>query len=166
MVLQVAHNAHPNDTEILCALVAFHRDARNDAQAAQFAQKTQKIHSGQQSWPKLFLGRRLDGVGSTVSIACRLQQWNRRSVRFPGLRPVTNPLQSLLGRIFNGSVLISYPADTTHSCRAGSVPVNGCSVTRTDCCDGNPLRRIGDEQQLTVYSATVCCSVPKLPLGL
>jgi len=114
MVLQVAHNAHPNDTEMLSALVAFHRDARNGAQATQFAQKTQKIHSGQQSWPKLFLGSRLDGVGSTVSTACRLQQWHRRSVRFPGLRPVTNPLQSLPGRIFNGSfaqaALVGHPA--------------------------------------------------------
>jgi hypothetical protein len=38
------------------------------------------------------------------------------------------------------------------------------SVTGTDCCDGNPLRRIGDEQKLTAYPATVCCSAAKLPL--
>jgi len=42
--------------------------------------------------------------------------------------------------------------------------MNGCSVTGADCCDGNPLRRIGDEQKLTAYPATVCCSVAKLPL--
>jgi predicted CXXCH cytochrome family protein len=39
MVLQGAHNAHPNDTDILSALVAFHRDEGNSAQAARYAQK-------------------------------------------------------------------------------------------------------------------------------
>jgi len=29
-----------------------------------------------------------------------------------------------------------------------------------------PAAANGDEQELTAYSATVCCSVPKLPLGL
>jgi predicted Zn-dependent protease len=39
MVLQGAHNAHPNDRDILSALVAFNRDACNDEQAARYAQK-------------------------------------------------------------------------------------------------------------------------------
>ena len=39
MVLQGAHNAHPNDRDILSALVAFNRDAGNDKQAARYAQK-------------------------------------------------------------------------------------------------------------------------------
>ena len=42
--------------------------------------------------------------------------------------------------------------------------MNDRCVTGADCCDGNPLRRIGDEQKLTAYPATVCCSVAKLPL--
>ena len=46
----------------------------------------------------------------------------------------------------------------------GSHQGNVRSVTGADCCDGNPLRRIGDEQKLTAYPATVCCSVAKLPL--
>ena len=41
MVLQGAHNAHPVNTDILSALVAFHRDAGNSAQAARYAQKLQ-----------------------------------------------------------------------------------------------------------------------------
>ena len=43
MVLQGAHNTHPNDTDILSALVAFHRDAGNSAQAARFAQKLEAL---------------------------------------------------------------------------------------------------------------------------
>ena len=39
MVLQGAHNAHPNDRDILSALVAFNRDAGNDEQAARYVQK-------------------------------------------------------------------------------------------------------------------------------
>jgi predicted Zn-dependent protease len=39
MVLQGAHNAHPNDRDILSALVAFNRDAGNDKQAARYARK-------------------------------------------------------------------------------------------------------------------------------
>lgn len=43
MVLQGVHNAHPNDTDILSALVAFHRDAGNSAQAARYSQKLQAL---------------------------------------------------------------------------------------------------------------------------
>ena len=43
MVLQGAHNAHPNDTDILSALVAFNRDAGNDRQAARYAEKLQVL---------------------------------------------------------------------------------------------------------------------------
>ena len=39
LVLQGAHNAHPNDRDILGALVAFNRDVGNDNQAAHYAQK-------------------------------------------------------------------------------------------------------------------------------
>jgi len=42
-VLHGAHSAHPNDTDILSALVAFHRDAGNDAQAQRYAQKLQAL---------------------------------------------------------------------------------------------------------------------------
>jgi Flp pilus assembly protein TadD len=43
MVLQGAHNAHPNDTDILSALVAFNRDAGNDKQAVHYAQKLKRF---------------------------------------------------------------------------------------------------------------------------
>jgi tetratricopeptide (TPR) repeat protein len=43
MVLQGAHNAHPNDRDILSALVAFNRDAGNDRQAARYAEKLQAL---------------------------------------------------------------------------------------------------------------------------
>jgi len=43
MVLQGAHNAHPNDRDILGALVAFSRDAGNDKLAARYAQKLQAL---------------------------------------------------------------------------------------------------------------------------
>ena len=43
MVLQGAYNAHPNDRDILGALVAFNRDAGNDEQAARYAQKLQLL---------------------------------------------------------------------------------------------------------------------------
>jgi tetratricopeptide (TPR) repeat protein len=43
MVLQGAHNAHPNDRDILSALVTFNRDAGNDKQAASYAEKLQAL---------------------------------------------------------------------------------------------------------------------------
>ncbi|MGD1982611.1 MAG: multiheme c-type cytochrome [Chromatiaceae bacterium] len=43
MVLQGAHNAHPNDTDILSALVAFHRDAGNPQQSKRYAEKLNRI---------------------------------------------------------------------------------------------------------------------------
>lgn len=43
MVLQGAHNAHPVNTDILSALVAFHRDAGNHTQAQSYAQKLQAL---------------------------------------------------------------------------------------------------------------------------
>ena len=43
MVLQGAHNSHPNDTDILAALVAFHRDAGNQQQAMHYAEKLRRI---------------------------------------------------------------------------------------------------------------------------
>ena len=43
MVLQGAHNAHPNDTDILGALVAFHRDEGNSAQATRYAKKLEAL---------------------------------------------------------------------------------------------------------------------------
>ena len=43
MVLQGAHHAHPNDVEILNALVAFHRDMGNQAAASSFAEKLRAI---------------------------------------------------------------------------------------------------------------------------
>ena len=42
-VLQDAHNANPNDTDILSALVAFHRDAGNNAQSAGYARKLEAL---------------------------------------------------------------------------------------------------------------------------
>ena len=42
MVLQGAHNAHPNDSDILSALVAFHRDAGNQEQARRYAEKLRR----------------------------------------------------------------------------------------------------------------------------
>ena len=43
MVLQGAHQAHPNNVEILNALVAFHRDLGNQAAANGFAGKLRAI---------------------------------------------------------------------------------------------------------------------------
>ncbi|MFQ5642261.1 MAG: tetratricopeptide repeat protein [Thiogranum sp.] len=43
MVLQVAHNAHPNDINILNALVAFHRDNGNKAAARAYAEKLRAV---------------------------------------------------------------------------------------------------------------------------
>jgi tetratricopeptide (TPR) repeat protein len=43
MVLQGAHNAHPNDTDILGALVAFHRDAGNQKQSRRYAEKLNRV---------------------------------------------------------------------------------------------------------------------------
>ena len=43
MLLQGAHNAHPVNTDILSALVAFHRDAGNSAQAARYAKKLEAL---------------------------------------------------------------------------------------------------------------------------
>lgn len=42
-VLQRAHDAHPNDTDILGALVAFHRDAGNQEQARRYAEKLRRF---------------------------------------------------------------------------------------------------------------------------
>jgi tetratricopeptide (TPR) repeat protein len=43
MVLHGAHSAHPMNADILSALVAFHRDAGNSAQAARYAQKLEAL---------------------------------------------------------------------------------------------------------------------------
>jgi tetratricopeptide (TPR) repeat protein len=43
MVLQGAHNAHPNNGDILNALVAFYRDAGNTAAARTYAEKLRSI---------------------------------------------------------------------------------------------------------------------------
>ena len=43
MVLQGAHNAHPNDSNILNALVAFYRDSGNTAAARAYAEKLRSI---------------------------------------------------------------------------------------------------------------------------
>jgi tetratricopeptide (TPR) repeat protein len=43
MTLQGAHNAHPNDRDILSALAAFHRDGGNQAAARGYAQKLRLI---------------------------------------------------------------------------------------------------------------------------
>ena len=43
LVLQGAHNAHPNNIEILSALVAFHRDLGNQSAAATYAKKLRAI---------------------------------------------------------------------------------------------------------------------------
>ncbi len=43
MVLQGAHNQHPNNREILSALVAFHRDMGNQAAAQSYAEKLHAI---------------------------------------------------------------------------------------------------------------------------
>ena len=43
MVLEGAHNAHAANTDILSALVAFHRDAGNQKQAQLYAQKLQAL---------------------------------------------------------------------------------------------------------------------------
>jgi Flp pilus assembly protein TadD len=43
MVLQGAHNAHPNDSNILNALVAFYQDAGNTAAARVYAEKLRSI---------------------------------------------------------------------------------------------------------------------------
>jgi len=43
MVLMGAHAAHPDDRDILGALVAFHRDSGNDAAARQYAEKLQAL---------------------------------------------------------------------------------------------------------------------------
>lgn len=42
MVLQGAHSSHPNDVEILNALIAFNRDAGNHAQAKRYAEKLRR----------------------------------------------------------------------------------------------------------------------------
>jgi Flp pilus assembly protein TadD len=43
LVLQGAHAAHPNNRDILSALVAFHRDSGNEAAAQRYAQKLRSI---------------------------------------------------------------------------------------------------------------------------
>jgi len=43
LILQGAHTAHPNNRDILAALVAFHRDSGNEAAAQRYAQKLRAI---------------------------------------------------------------------------------------------------------------------------
>lgn len=43
MVLQGAHNQHPNSCDILSALVAFHRDMGNEAAARSYTDKLRAI---------------------------------------------------------------------------------------------------------------------------
>ncbi|MGD8618185.1 MAG: hypothetical protein PVH54_03260, partial [Gammaproteobacteria bacterium] len=43
LVLQGAHNRHPNNRDILGALVAFHRDMGNDAAAQAYAAKLRSL---------------------------------------------------------------------------------------------------------------------------
>jgi len=43
LVLQGAHNQHPNNRDILSALVAFHRDAGNQEAARSYAEKLRSV---------------------------------------------------------------------------------------------------------------------------
>ena len=45
-VLQEAHNSHPNDTDILAALIAFHRDAGHQQKARHYAEKLRQLTAG------------------------------------------------------------------------------------------------------------------------
>jgi hypothetical protein len=43
MVLQGAHTPHPNDSDIVSALVAFHGDSGNEVAARSYAEKLRSI---------------------------------------------------------------------------------------------------------------------------